>query len=87
MSAEMKDGEGNSRVGSTISVESMHTGAKSTVSGPSGVSAQVGGQANVQRLAKISRDFRSKLNDRGPPYGELILDSQVTPLRYPRMRS
>ncbi|KAJ9114948.1 hypothetical protein QFC20_001323 [Naganishia adeliensis] len=59
MSAEMKDGEGNSRVGSTISVESMHTGAKSTVSGPSGVSAQVGGQANVQRLAKISRDFRS----------------------------
>jgi hypothetical protein len=71
MSAEMKDGEGNSRVGSTISVESMQVGTKSTISGPSGVSAQVGGQANVQRLAKISRDFRSKSNDRALPYGEL----------------
>ncbi|GHJ84499.1 hypothetical protein NliqN6_0901 [Naganishia liquefaciens] len=59
MLTESQDAEGSPRVGTTISVESMQPGSSSGISGPCGVTAEIGGQANVQRLAKLARDFRS----------------------------
>ncbi|KAJ9122437.1 hypothetical protein QFC22_001862 [Naganishia vaughanmartiniae] len=46
-------------VSTRISVGSMQRGAPTTISGPSGVTANVGGEQNVMMLAKVSRDFRS----------------------------
>lgn len=60
MLTESQDDTGSPRVGTTISVESMQPGSSSSISGPSGVTAEIGGQANVQRLAKLARDFRSE---------------------------
>ncbi|KAJ9105513.1 hypothetical protein QFC21_001884 [Naganishia friedmannii] len=56
---EWKSAKAASKIGSRVTVESMDEGAPSTISGPSGVSASVGGDENAKRLAKISRDFRS----------------------------
>lgn len=62
MSAELQNGDERTQIGTRISVESMKSGALCTISGPSGVSAEVGGQANVKMLGEVSRNLESELS-------------------------